>query len=121
MRLMWAQKDSAKRRDNKGNLFIKNLGEHIDSKAIYDTFTMFGPILSCKVMLDDSGKSKGYGFIHFESPEAAEQAINKVNGMELDGKEIFVAHFQSRDDRHNYSEAHFTNWYVMVNNQLDLF
>ena len=40
--------------------------------------------------MDAEGNSKGYGFIHFESEEAAQVAIGKVNGMLLDEKKVYV-------------------------------
>lgn len=64
--------------------------QDIDNKNIYDTFSLFGNILSCKVATDDLGNSKGYGFIHFETDEAAQKAINSVNGMLLAGKKVYV-------------------------------
>ncbi|KAI6173498.1 hypothetical protein M3Y98_01087900 [Aphelenchoides besseyi] len=115
IRIMWSQRDPTVRRSGAGNIFIKNLDANIDTKSIYDTFSMFGSILSCKIACDEEGKSKGYGFIHFETEEAAQKAIDKVNGMLLDNKVVFVGKFQPRAARlREMGEAahRFTNVYV---------
>lgn len=114
-RIMWSQRDPAMRKSNLGNIFIKNLDKNIDNKALYDTFATFGNILSCKVATDDHGNSKGFGFVHYETQEAAELAIAKVNGKLLNGKKCFVGTFQAKKERsaeQSENEPKWTNIYV---------
>ncbi|KAJ6442070.1 polyadenylate-binding protein [Purpureocillium lavendulum] len=114
-RIMWSQRDPALRKTGQGNVFIKNLDVAIDNKALHDTFAAFGNILSCKVAQDENGNSKGYGFVHYETDEAAQQAIKHVNGMLLNEKKVYVGHHIPKKDRQSKFEemkANFTNIYV---------
>ncbi|KAF8923352.1 Protein phosphatase PP2A regulatory subunit B, partial [Haplosporangium gracile] len=97
-----------------GNIFIKNLDASIDNKALHDTFSAFGNILSCKVATEE-GQSKGYGFVHYETHEAAENAIKHVNGMLLNDKKVYVGHHIAKKERQSKVEemkANFTNVYI---------
>lgn len=109
-RIMWSQRDPGLRKSGVGNIFVKNLAPGINNKDLYDLFAGFGAILSCKVVTDEHGESKGYGYIHFETDEAAAAAIEQLNGKVVESQEVFVGPFVKRGERSNTAE--YTNLYV---------
>ncbi|KAL6839523.1 hypothetical protein ACP4OV_030793 [Aristida adscensionis] len=108
IRVMFSNRDPSMRKSGRANVFVKNLEPSIDSKSLYEMFSSFGTILSCKVATDPIGESKGYGFVQFESDESAQDAINGLNGMLANGRKIFVGLFMRRRER----EVKFTNVYI---------
>jgi polyadenylate-binding protein len=112
-RIMWSIRDPSLRKSNVGNIFVKGLAPSIDNKQLYDTFSIFGNILSCKVSTDAEGKSLGYGFVHYESEDAALKAIAKVNDKIIkSGDPVTVTHFKSKKDRGGNEQNTYTNVYV---------
>lgn len=110
-RIMWSQRDPSLRKSGVGNIFVKNLSPKVDNKGLYDVFSVFGNILSCKVATDiQTGISKGYGYVHYETAEAARDAIIKINGNLIEDVEVKVDHFVPRNNRPNHHE--WTNVYI---------
>ncbi|XP_021771513.1 polyadenylate-binding protein 5-like [Chenopodium quinoa] len=112
IRIMYSHRDPSLRKSGFANVFIKNLDSSIDNKALHDTFAAFGAILSCKVAIDSSGQSRGYGFVQFDREEAAQKAINSLNGMLLNDKQVYVGSFVRRQERNGDGSQKFTNVYV---------
>ncbi|KAL7633937.1 UNVERIFIED_CONTAM: hypothetical protein RMT77_015898 [Armadillidium vulgare] len=95
MRIMWVEDDPSRKSHN-GNLIIKNLHKSIDSRVLFDTFSYFGNIVSCKIPTDEQGRSKSYGFIQFETEEEANFSIEKVNGMLMLNKKVTAEKYEPR-------------------------
>jgi polyadenylate-binding protein len=72
-------------------------------------------------MTNESNRSKGYGFVYFETQDAADKAINKANGMLLAKKKVHVSRLMSSNQQVNVNEERkLTN--IFINNfgdQLD--
>merc|ERR1712203_1253201 len=89
------------------NLYVKNLDDTIDDNKLRQEFTPFGTITSAKVMCEE-GRSKGFGFVCFSSPEEATKAVTEMNGRIIVSKPLYVALAQRKEDR----KAHLAQQYV---------
>ncbi|KAI3843284.1 hypothetical protein MKX03_013465 [Papaver bracteatum] len=114
IRIMYSHRDPSIRKSGQANIFIKNLDSSIDNKALFETFVSFGIVLYCKVATDNhTGQSKGYGFVQFERDESAQDAINSLDGMLLNDKQVYVGIFVRRQERDlENGSPKFTNVYV---------
>ncbi|OAF67245.1 Polyadenylate tail-binding protein [Intoshia linei] len=111
MRIMWSFRDPSIRKNGVGNIFIKNLDKIVDQKTLFQTFSHFGPIMSCKVVCDEHGVSKGYAFVHFSNLDHAKTAMSRLNGTRLtkDAKPVEVMEFIPKSKRNTRG---FNNLYV---------
>ncbi|KAK1783939.1 hypothetical protein P4O66_004648, partial [Electrophorus voltai] len=78
---------------------ISHTWEDMDDNKLNEIFSKFGPTLSRRVMTDESGKSKGFGFVSFERHEDAKRAVDEMNGKKLNGKQLYVARAQKKGER----------------------
>jgi polyadenylate-binding protein len=80
------------------NLYVKEFPESWTEDDLKKFFEKFGPLGSVKLMKDDNGKSKGFGFVCFEKQSDAETAV-KENGTLIEGKPIYIAKAEKKEDR----------------------
>ena len=100
-RIMWAQRDPTARRNNVGNVFVKNLPPTLTSRVLYNVLAKdckYG-VLSCKIAMDEKGVSKGYGFVHLDTAEAAQGTIELLNGMEMDNHKLVCMPYVQKQQR----------------------
>src|SRR5437879_12944236 len=72
-------------------LFIGGLSFSTSTERLREAFAGAGTVESASVVTDrETGRSRGFGFVEMATPEDAEQAINRLNGTNLDGRTILV-------------------------------
>ncbi|XP_050211036.1 uncharacterized protein LOC126661252 [Mercurialis annua] len=83
------------------NLFIGNLDPDVDEKLLHDTFSAFGVIVTNpKIMRDpETGNSRGFGFISYDSFPASDAAIEAMNGQYLCNRQITVSYAYKKDTK----------------------
>lgn len=79
-------------------LFVGGLAWATTNESLGQAFAQFGPVTEAQVIMDrETGRSRGFGFVTFESPGDADQAIKSMDGADLDGRQIRVNEAQSRE------------------------
>lgn len=89
------------------NLFVKNLDDAVDDEKLRTFFTNYGTITSAKIMTDDKGVSKGFGFVCFATSDEAQRALTATNNQMFHGKPIYVALHQTKEFRKAQLQAQF--------------
>jgi len=83
------------------NLYIKYIEEHVDENALKKEFEKFGNITSLKIVRNDKGVSRGFGYVCYEVQEQAQKAIDEAARILLPGcmKPLYVTFHESREIR----------------------
>ncbi|CAN7126548.1 unnamed protein product [Brassica rapa subsp. narinosa] len=80
--------------------FVGGLAWATDEQSLGRTFSEFGEVLDSKIIVDrETGRSKGFGFVTFKDEDSMRAAIERMNGQELDGRNITVNEAQARSSR----------------------
>ncbi|XP_078255087.1 uncharacterized protein LOC144593426 [Rhinoraja longicauda] len=84
-------------------LFVGGLSFDTDEQALEETFCKYGAIVDTRVIKDKiTQASRGFGFITFENPEDATEALEAMNGKEVDGRYIRVDHAEKKSGDGGY-------------------
>lgn len=82
------------------NIYVKNIGKDVTSQELKEMFEKFGKVVSPKIMTEPDGTSRGFGFVSFENPNAARNAVLELNGRILsNGKALYVGRAQTKNAR----------------------
>ncbi|MEO2017373.1 MAG: RNA-binding protein [Fuerstiella sp.] len=80
------------------NIFVGSLAWATTSEGLEQAFAQYGVVTSAKVISDrETGRSKGFGFVEMES--GGDEAIEALNGADMDGRQIVVNEARPREDR----------------------
>ena len=81
-------------------LFVGNLAFKVTDGDLEKLFSQHGAVTETLVMLDrETGRSRGFGFVSMESPEAAKAATEALNGSQYEGRALTVNEARPREDR----------------------
>ena len=81
-------------------LYVGGLPYSTTDQELKELFEAFGTVTSATVIMDrESGRSKGFGFVEFESAEEAQAAIKALDGSDFGGRKIVVNEARPREDR----------------------
>ncbi|KAG9459062.1 hypothetical protein H6P81_003570 [Aristolochia fimbriata] len=77
--------------------FVGGLAWATDDRSLERAFSAYGEVVESKIISDrETGRSRGFGFVTFSSEQAMRDAIEGMNGQNLDGRSITVNEAQSR-------------------------
>ncbi|NMW18787.1 MAG: RNA-binding protein [Chlorobiaceae bacterium] len=82
------------------NIYIGNLAYTVSEDDLRDAFSEFGEVASASIINDKfSGRSKGFGFVEMPKDSEASEAIESLNGKELNGRTVTVNEAKPREER----------------------
>lgn len=81
-------------------LYVGNLPFSATEEALVSTFSQCGTVDSAKLITDrDTGRSKGFAFVEMSSDSEAQEAIQKYDGQEYEGRAMRVNEAKPQEPR----------------------
>lgn len=91
------------------NVYVKNLADNVTDDELNDLFSQYGKITSAVVSRDESGQSKGFGFINFEDHEDASKAVDALHESQFHDQELYVSRAQKKGEREEELRRQYEN------------
>ena len=80
-------------------LYVGNLPYKADEESLKSAFSALGEVVSVRVLTDETGRSKGFGFVEMANDAEAEKAISALNGSDMMGRAIVVNEARPQTER----------------------
>ncbi len=81
-------------------LYVGNIAYEVDRDMLHEAFSRYGTITDCTIIIDrETGRSKGFGFVEMSSDAEAQAALDAMDGVALEGRELRVSEARPREDR----------------------
>lgn len=85
---------------NLNRLFVGNLSFQTIDNDLLEYFSQAGAVTSVNVMVDKiTGRSRGFAFVEFATPEEATKAVEEFHGKEFQGRALTVNVARPREER----------------------
>jgi RNA recognition motif-containing protein len=81
-------------------LFVGNLSFNTTENDLQDAFAAHGQVVEATLMMDRmTGRSRGFAFVTYSTPEEAQKAIEAMHGAQLDGRALTVNIARPKEER----------------------
>ncbi|KAI9871166.1 MAG: Protein phosphatase PP2A regulatory subunit B, partial [Watsoniomyces obsoletus] len=80
------------------NIYIKNIDESVTDDQFTELFEQYGDVVSATITRDETGKSRGFGFVNYLDHEVASKAVDELNDKDFHGKNLYVGRAQKKHE-----------------------
>jgi RNA recognition motif-containing protein len=80
-------------------LYVGNLNYRSREEDLRDLFAAYGEVTSANIVMDrETGRSRGFGFVEFSDEEAAQSAMEALDGQDFEGRQLKVNEARPRQN-----------------------
>ena len=93
------------------NLYVGGLPYSVAEEKLQEIFSAYGTVETARVITDRyTGQSRGFGFVEMNSADEAQQAIQALDGSELEGRRLVVNEARPQEKRSDNRNSEENRW-----------